>query len=180
MKNNIQVYSRRLEWLSMLLIPAALGSLIFKWFFLKAPGDGIFCSYYARLSYDFAMVDMPLLFRFLGLLVDGIGFGLLCLGIVLFIKLLHRFQQGEIFSLSTISLFQRMGKLLLCWALYAPIGKTLAGLVVTFNNPPGHRILSLTFGTDELTNIFIFGFFVMLTSLMQKAYQLKSDQDLTI
>lgn len=178
--NNVKRYARRLELLSMALVPLAFCFLLLKWFFCKIPADGNFCNTYLRVAYDFDAVQLPFLFRFFGIMIDGVGLGLLCYGIMLFIKSLRFFQRGEFFSLHTTILFKRISKVLLCWAVYSPLSKTLSTLVITATNAPGHRVLAITFGHDDLLNIFMFAFLVMITSLMHEAYQLKAEQDLTI
>lgn len=89
-------------------------------------------------------------------------------------------RRGEIFSQGTVFLFKRLSILALAWAVYMPVRNTLLTLVESLQYPAGARIISFTFGSDDIINIFIFGFFLVITSLMQEASALKEEQELTV
>jgi len=73
-----------------------------------------------------------------------------------------------------------MSRIAFIWTLYNPLKFTLLSLVTTLNNPVGKRMLAVNFSSDDIFHIFVVGVFWVITSLMQAAYELKSEHDLTV
>ena len=84
------------------------------------------------------------------------------------------------FSRNVFSLFRKISRIALAWAIYGPVKSIIMSLVLTIHNPPGSRIVSLTVSSNDIINIFIVGFFFVITSLMYEGYKLKNEQDLTV
>jgi hypothetical protein len=181
---NIKVYARRLEVFSYLLLPVLVVRVLLKWFCDSVSGmDTLFFSYNGSAQ-PFESIknlsEIPMLHRILGLLFDGASVALLIGGLVGIAQLMRCFQSGDIFSVRTTTLLHKISKLALCWAVYTPINYMLLSLVTTLHNPVGQRAISVSFGSNDIVNIFVFGFFMIILSLMQEACRLKQDQDLTV
>jgi len=73
-----------------------------------------------------------------------------------------------------------MSKIIFAWAVYEPLKFTLLSIVTILSNQEGQRVIALGFTSNDVINIFVVGFFLIITSLMHEAYELKSENDLTI
>lgn len=93
---------------------------------------------------------------------------------------MKRFETGEIFSQKTITLFQKITKFMFWWAVYTPVQRTLHVLAVTLSNPPGYRQLIVGISSIDIFLILIFLLFHVISSIMQEAVEIKSEQDLII
>jgi hypothetical protein len=124
--------------------------------------------------------EVPLFAKILWVIVQSVSLFLLIWGFVYFRRLLACYRRNEIFSVQTFFYFSKISKIAFLWMLYAPIEGTLMALVKTMHNPPGQRTLSITFGSSDISNIFIVGFLYLIASLIHEGYNLKKDQDLTV
>ena len=111
---------------------------------------------------------------------DSVYLFLALFGVFYFIKVLHYYKHGQVFTLEIFRLFRRISWIALIWAIYGPIKSIVMSLLLTFYNPPGSRIVALTVSSNDIINIFIVGFFFVITSLMYEGYKLKNEQDLTV
>lgn len=101
----------------------------------------------------------------------------LFVGIMLLLKLFKNYKKGEIFSLQNIKLYRYLGWLFFLDGL---ITKPLSNLVMvagaTLSNPPGHRYITVAFGTLNLEGLF-YGLLVLIISwIMAEGYRLQEDQ----
>lgn len=170
----IKTYARLTRILSIALIAIMGGTLILNWFSDKIPL--ISC----LIKTDPMICNLPWLSRLFGFIVDGLWTGLLITGLYYCIQLMKRFETGEIFSQKTITLFQKITKFMFWWAVYTPVQRTLHILAVTLSNPPGYRQLIVGISSIDIFLILIFLLFHVISSIMQEAVAIKSEQDLII
>jgi hypothetical protein len=182
---HIKMYARFLEILGFVLAAFPIIGLLIKWFGPTFP-YGRKAAFYATVtfagpsSFLGKIAQIPATHRLLGFLVDGISVALIFFGIITFVRIMRCLRQGDIFSRKTVFLFRRLSILALLWAVYTPVRNTLLTLVESLHNPAGQRIIAFTFGSDDVVNIFILGFFLVITSVMQEASALKEEQELTV
>lgn len=175
---NVCWYARMLDlFLSYVMVPVVVvGSVLNELGIpLKNFGDG---NVYINPSTTFFTV--PFTSQILWVVIHSISWGFLIMGFVYFKRLLRCYQSGEIFSEKTFLYFYQMSRMVFFLIIYMPIQRTLMTLVKTLHNPVGQRCLSLSITSNDITNIFIVGFFFMMASLMYEGYKLKKDQDLTV
>lgn len=189
--HTVKSYARFLEIFCIILIlPLIIIAFFYKWFGNTMP---VYCditdcskkvTVYTGLSfvYNWGQSEsaMAILSRFLGAIIDGLSVALLLWGCIYFIKVLRYYQQGELFTANTIALFNKMSRIAFAWALYEPFKFTLLSIVTTLSNQAGQRVIALGFTSNDIIHIFMVGFFLIITSLMHEAYELKNEQDLTI
>jgi len=189
--NRIKSYARVLELMCIFVgIPLIVGAFFFKWFYGDFPiySDAIDCTKHSRLftgigyfyNAAYSQTPPPLLIRLLAAAVDGISIGLFLWGSICFIRLLRYYSKGELFSANTLALYTKLSRILFAWTLYNPLKFTLLSYITTMLNPAGQRVIAIAFNSDDIFYIFIVGFFLVITSLMQEAYHLKHEQDLTV
>jgi hypothetical protein len=186
----IKSYARFLEFFCLFIgVPLISLAFLYKWFGGTMPvyNDIAACSkkvtLYTGLSYIYnahSATAMTIISRFLGAFIDGISIMLLLWCALCFIKFLKYYQRGELFTANTLGLFNKMSKIIFAWAVYEPFKFTLLSIVTTLSNQAGQRVIALGFTSNDVINIFVVGFFLIITSLMHEAYELKSENDLTI
>lgn len=103
--------------------------------------------------------------------------GALCLLRCLF----GSYQRGVVFSQSNALRYGRLGQCFLLDALVAqPISHTLNILGLTLMNEPGHRYLSLAFGTLNLEMLFCGVCIVVISWVMREASHMEDEYQLTV
>ncbi len=187
---NIVVYARWLKWFSLFLVgPLVLVDFLYTWCRDKVCighhewSSGVICcegNQFNGNNWDEALFNLPFWQRVAGFAVDGISYILLFWGLCLLIKLLARYQNGNIFSLQSFELIRKISRVAFGWALYAPIKSMILSLIVTLHKGPGNRMISLTVSSHDIYHIFIVGLLLVVASLMYEGYKLKCDQDLTV
>jgi hypothetical protein len=182
---SVGFYAKLLKIISIfLVIPTIIFSFYYKWFL----GSGIEAvlkkhDFWCGVSYTFdsnILSPVPMISKILALLVDGFSYIIFILGFIYFIKILNYYQQGKIFSEQTFLAFKWISRLAFLRAIYTPIKYSLLSIITTFHNPVGQRVLSATIGSDDIFNIFIVGFFLLITSIMYEGYKIKKEVDQTI
>lgn len=117
-----------------------------------------------------------------------LGFGADILGLLPFILSLFvlksifiNYRKGEIFSSSNAIHYKRLGWLFLLNALIIKsLSNTLMVLAVTVTNPPGHRYITIQFGTPNLNALFFGVLVIVISWVMLEASKLHDDQKFTI
>ena len=189
--NSLKSYSRFLEiFCFVIVLPSTAAAFLYKWFGGAMPiyYDIADCSkkvtIYIGLSFVYNSAPsqsvLTLVSRLLGALIDGVSVALLIWGCFCFIRVLRYYQRGELFTANTIALFNKMSRIAFAWALYEPFKFTLLSIVTTLSNQEGQRVIALGFTSNDVIHIFIVGFFLIITSLMHEAYELKNEYDLTV
>jgi hypothetical protein len=121
---------------------------------------------------------MPLTHRLLGMLFDSVVLGLFIAILWSIAAIMNTFKNNEFFSSRTVSAFSSISTYAFYLALYTPFNRMILSLVTTLHVRP--HTLSVSFGSVDLFNIFIFGSFMVMTLLLQQATQLQNEQNLTV
>lgn len=122
-----------------------------------------------------------------------IGFSASALGLLpIFLSLFslksifQNYQKGKIFTITNAQHYRRLGIFFFLDALLATsIADMLMVLAATLSNPPGHRYISISFGTPNIEALFcgilVCGILVIVISwVMLEASKLHEEQQLTI
>lgn len=118
--------------------------------------------------------------RLIGFLTDGVAVGIMVLGFWFFITLMKQLTKGSIFSIEVVELLNKIAKVILWFALYVPLNRSIISLLVAFSNPPGQRFWIATLNFGDIFTLAASWFFVILTSLMRESCELQSERDLTV
>ncbi len=180
---NLKSRAKFLEFfVKFIILPLIIFIFVYRWF-INGHCESL-DEFWVGFNYSSdaitSLANLPILSKILYLLIDGISCVLILVGCFYFIKILKLYQRGEIFSSHLLQLFQKVSRIALVWALYAPLKHTLLSLVTTFFNPVGQRVIEVSITSHDIINIFVVGFFLVITSLMQEAYALKNESDLTV
>ena len=102
-------------------------------------------------------------------------------GLLLLRSVFKNYQRGDIFVLPNAQAYQKLGWLcFLSAVVFEPLSHCGMVLVATLSNPPGHRCISLYFGTPNLESIFCGVVLIIISWIMIEAHALKSEQELTV
>lgn len=106
--------------------------------------------------------------------ISTLLFGLLSVALVLFILWQMRglfacYARGDVLGREAAARVQRMGQGLLALAAIRLVADTVNVLVLTLPNPPGQRVLSIGFDTDDLFLLFAAGLLTLVGWAMAEA-----------
>ncbi len=186
----ITFYAGWMEKISIFLMPITVITLIMRWTQDKIPvlkNMNFWLPYMDRNNISSMCPDslnflrnISFEHRVIGFLVESITMVIVLAALFYCIKLMRCFYKGEIFSLTTVSLLRKMSKLALLWAIYTPICGLLLSVFV-FHETAETTALSLGYAVDNaIIKLLIFGFFLVISLMMQEGFRLKSEQDLTV
>lgn len=116
----------------------------------------------------------------------GLLTSLLCtvptwLGLFFLRAAFKNYIRGQIFVFENAKSYQKLGWLFFLSALLIqPLAGLGMTLVATLSNPPGHRYITLSFGTPNLETIFCGIILIIISWVMLEGHRLQSEQELTI
>lgn len=118
--------------------------------------------------------------KLLGFLVSCIPTGI-TLGIYYcLIKLFSLYERAEIFTAVNVSYIKKIGYLLLASALVEPLYEALLTFVLSFNAGHGHRTISASFGTTNISDIVMALMIILVSWIMAEGCKLRDEQAHTI
>lgn len=92
----------------------------------------------------------------------GIGYA----GVYFLRKSFKNFAACNWFDLSNSLNIRIFAKLLMIQSLAMPVFTTLAGLILSFNHPPGQKILNIMFGMNEIKGIVLSSIFLVISHIL--------------
>lgn len=95
-------------------------------------------------------------------------------------KLFGCYAQGKIFTLENTTHIKRTAQAFLGIAFMSVLVGAASTVILTANNPVGHRMLSVTFGTPQLSDILTGLVLVVIAWIMDEGRRLKEEVDLTV
>lgn len=117
----------------------------------------------------------------LGFTADIISFLPIFISTFILRSIFKNYQKREVFSVRNAILYRRLGVVFLLEGLLTKsLSETLMGLAITLNNPPGHRYLTVSFGTQNLTILFYGIIVIMISWVMLEASRLHDEQKFII
>jgi hypothetical protein len=105
----------------------------------------------------------------------------LALGIVFLKSIFKSYRKGNIFSAHNARYYQRIGILLeLDALLIKPLSNMLMELALTLSNPPGQRLISITFTEFNFLEIFSGIIVIVISWVMLEGLRLQEENKLTV
>ena len=103
------------------------------------------------------------------------------IGLILLRSIFVNYRSGHIFTIANAKLYKYLGSLFFIDAFIStPISGALSVLSVTIHNPPGQRLLSLSFSTTNLETLFCGIMIIIISWVMLEASKLEEDQRLVV
>ncbi|MCG8509412.1 MAG: DUF2975 domain-containing protein [Rhodospirillales bacterium] len=84
--------------------------------------------------------------------------------------------RGQIFSIENSRHLRRFALAVLGMTLVGPLSETLTILAVTFGNPPGQRLLSISISSSQLVTLLVGAVFLVIAWVMEEGRELAEDQ----
>ena len=128
---------------------------------------------YVRLS----QVNWSAFTRIIGFGSDVLSFSPFIIGLFLLRVIFRNYERHVIFSGLNVLCYQKLGWLFFFDALLVkPISQMLMVLAITFSNPPGHRYITISFGTPNLKALFFGALLIVVSWVMLEATKLHDEQ----
>lgn len=119
--------------------------------------------------------------KLLGLLISLIPLSINMLTAYFLLKLFKNYAVLNIFSLENARFINRTGWIIFIGQmLLKPIHDLLLSAVVTWNNPPGHRVMTLTFDKANLGLVACAIMIIFVSWIMTEAYEEQETSKLII
>ncbi|MGR6874175.1 DUF2975 domain-containing protein [Pseudomonas sp. HK3] len=95
-------------------------------------------------------------------------------------KIFSSYKEGIIFSFEHVVLFKKIAKYLAIWVLLTVIYETVKSVLFSLGNPVGERMLTVTFGSEEITVILVSVFIYVIAWVMNEGRVLAEENQMTI
>lgn len=118
--------------------------------------------------------------QFIGFTVSLLPLAALLYGVTNLRRLFALYREGIFFSFEQVLIFKRISKALFAWVLCSTIYESVKSVLFSIGNPPGERIISLTFSSPEITNLIIAAIVLVIARIMDEGRVLAEEQQLTI
>lgn len=171
----IETFSRRLRYTLYALLGLVPALTVFFWLNVNSLPE--FFPVNLPVSID---RELSIGTRLLALLVSGLPLALKMVGILTLIRLFRLYERGVIFSEDNVACFRRLGKLLILWFFCVPVYQLMLSFCLTFQNPPGERVIAFGLGSADAT-VLIAGMMVLVISwVMDEGRALEDEQAYTV
>lgn len=129
---------------------------------------------------NIASLSFTPLSKLLGCLISFLATGVIMYGILQFIALFKNYEAGEVFSLQNVRYYRRLGYSLFYFVIAKFISLPLMCMALTFQNPPGKRMVSVLFGSNDFLLLVTGGLVLLISWVMQEAYKIAEENAKTI
>jgi hypothetical protein len=124
--------------------------------------------------------DLPGLTRFLAFMVDMIPMGVIIYGLQKLEGLFLLYENGLIFTEQHVRCFRSLGRALIVWVGCDVVRNSLLSMVLTLDNPPGQRVITVGLGSADFAAVFV-GIVVLIISwVMDEGRKIQEDQALIV
>lgn len=96
-------------------------------------------------------------------------------GLVNVRALFAEFARGQVFTTTAAAYLQRFGIAVLAQGLLGPVTATALALALSLSNPPGQRLLVLTFSSNDYVSVIVGGVLVAVAAVMREAVRLADE-----
>lgn len=127
-----------------------------------------------------AEMQLPFVTRLLAFLVSLLPVGIVTFGVYTLARLFALYEKAIIFSAANVRLFRTLGQTLLLWVVARLIYLPLLTLTISFNNPPGQRMIAAGFELADLTALITGAVVVLMSWVMEEGHELEDEQAHTV
>ncbi len=96
------------------------------------------------------------------------------------IKLFRLYERSEIFSLNNVKYMRHIGYGLLLGQIIQPFYQVVMGFILTMNNPPGHRMATITLDQTNVGILLTALLVILISWIMTEGCKLREEQQLTV
>ncbi|WP_373054839.1 DUF2975 domain-containing protein [Vibrio salinus] len=128
----------------------------------------------------YTQLPLTMTSRILAMVVSLLLSGVFMYALKVLIRIFRNYENRVIFSLDNAICYHRLGYCIFYWALGSIVYHSLMSVILSFNNPPGSRVLTVTFGDMDFLTL-VFGCIVLIISwVMKEGYLLAEENSHTI
>jgi hypothetical protein len=178
MDNTIRIRraSRRLRCLLMAVLIAIPVISLLVWGFINQMPELMQKS----ILPPYARPPLPVLPRFLGFLVWLLPGGVAMYATANLVKLFRLYEIGQIFRPANVRCFRNLSRALIAWCLVNIASGELLSLALTAHHPPGQRMISVGFGSPDITALLVGLILSVIAWVMEEGRKMQEEQDLTV
>lgn len=118
--------------------------------------------------------------QFLAIIVSAIPTAVMMYGLHTLQKLFRHYENGEIFSMNNVKCYRALAYTLFAWVGCRILWIPLITAALTFQNPPGHRMVALNIGLFDIEGFIIGAVILLIAKIMAEGYHLAEDQMYTV
>ena len=148
--------------------------------------DALYWLFFNSLSH--ALIEIPFMVsqelsfptRTLAFLVSLLPVGIVTFGVYTLARLFALYEKAVIFSAENVKHFRTLGYTLLLWVIARLIYLPLLSITLSFNNPPGQRIVAAGFELVDVTALITGAVVLLISWVMDEGRKLEDEQAYTI
>lgn len=177
--NKIRSISRKLRvaFIIALIITPLINILV--WMYYDKLPDEISMTLIPH-SLNLNQININPLTKTLACLVAMLQVGVIMYALNLLIKLFKNYEQNEIFTTTNVTYYRRLGYSVFLWIIFDKIVEILTSIILTFQNPVGHRVMAVKFSGADLVGLGAGVIIILIAWIMNEGHRLQEDQSLTI
>ncbi len=179
----LQTYSHRAVVLCCLFCGVLPVGIIFFWLTTQTDHDYLSFTGLVQYGLDIQAIthtELSIRTRVISIAVSLLYSSILMFALNSLIQLFKNYQRGDIFTLKNAKLYQKLGYSVFYWVLGGIVYQAIMTVVLSFNNPPGQRILAISISGVDILSLLIGFFVVMISWIMQEAYRIADENNNTI
>ncbi len=179
--NKIKKLSQIAQWILLAIMIILPTSLILFWINAPAPLLSSAANYGIDIKYlpDGLKILHTLTAgeKWIGFIINLLPVGITFIICCLLYKLFNQFKQLAIFSLQNVKYLRRIGYLIIIGELIiSPIYQALITGTMTYHNPRGHGVISISFSGYNLALVTAGVLILLVSWIMAEGYRLNEEQ----
>ncbi len=124
--------------------------------------------------------DIPAFSRLLAFLCDLVPLSAVIYALLKLKNLFLLYEKGHIFTGQNVDCYRSLGRTLMVWVACDIVNRTLLGIVLTLDNPPGKRLLVIGLDGGDFTGIFVGVAVLIISWVMDEGRKMQEEQALII
>jgi hypothetical protein len=174
-QSRIQKVSHRFSGLCTTLIVVLPVMVIAYW--MAMPAEGVAGHWACNPD---AIVILSWTKRFVGLVATAVGLVPLGFCLVALRRLFRLYAKGTIFAADNVAAFNAIGRTLFCFGIVQLIAPTVMALLLTLDNPVGHRLIVVGLESGAMESLILGGIIRLIGWVMDEARQIADEQAQTV
>jgi hypothetical protein len=124
--------------------------------------------------------QLPVEIRIVGFCVSLVPMIFFIVKMVFLVKLFALYERGIIFAIGNVRNIRRLGWTMLLWEVANPFYQLLLTFVISSNNPPGHRFVSISWNNIDVSTTIMAVIILVVSWIMREGVRLEEQQRLTV
>lgn len=125
-------------------------------------------------------ININPLTKFFAILASMLQVAVIIYALNQLIKLFSNYQKGEIFSLSNVICYRKLGYSFFACVITDKIVDALISIILTYQNAIGHRQIVFRLGSSDFVALTIGVLIILIAWIMNEGYKLDQEQALTV